>query len=88
MKELFDVFGQLTPHPEVADALSRARSAGINMVTLSVGNSSNVERLFEPADVADLVTRHLSCEDVDRWKPSPEPSLRACRALETDPAAT
>ena len=88
VKELFDAFGQLTPHPEVADALSRARSAGINMVTLSVGNASNVERLFERAGMADLVTRHLSCEDVYRWKPSPEPYLRACRALETDPEAT
>ena len=88
VRELFDAFGELTPHPEVADALSRARSAGIDMVTLSVGNASNVERLFQRAGMADLVTRYLSCEDVQRWKPSPEPYLLACRALETDPAAT
>ena len=88
VRELFDAFGQLTPHPEVADALSRARSAGIDMVTLSVGNASNVELLFQRAGMADLVTRHLSSEDVHRWKPSPEPYLHACRALETDPAAT
>ena len=88
VREFFDAFGQSTPHPEVADALSRARSAGIDMVTLSVGNASNVELLFQRAGMADLVTRHLSCEDVHRWKPSPEPYLLACRALETDPAAT
>ena len=88
MRELFDASGQVTPHPEVADALSRARSAGIDMVTLSVGNASNVKLLFQRAGMADLVTRHLSCEDLHRWKPSPEPSLHACRALETDPAAT
>ena len=88
VRELFDAFGQLTPHAEVADALSRARSAGIDMVTLSVGNASKVELLFQRAGMADLVTRHLSCEDVHRWKPSPEPYLHACRALETDPAAT
>ena len=88
VKELFDAFGQLTPHPEVADALSRARSAGIDMVTLSVGNASNVELLFQRAGMADLVTQHLSCVDLHRWKPSPEPYLHACRALETDPAAT
>ena len=77
VRELFDAFGQLTPHPEVADALSRARSAGIDMVTLSVGNASNVGFLFQRAGMADLVTRHLSCEDVHRWKPSPEPYLLA-----------
>ncbi len=88
VRELFDAFGQLTPHPEVADALARARSTGIDMVTLSVGNASNVERLFERAGMADLVTRHLSCEDVQRWKPSPEPYLHTCRALETDPSTT
>ena len=88
VRELFDAFGQLTPHPEVADALARARSAGMDMVTLSVGNASNVERLFQRAGMADLVTRHLYCEDIQRWKPSPEPYLHACRALETDPAAT
>ena len=75
VRELFDAFGQLMPHPEVADALSRARSAGIDMVTLSVGNASNVERLFQRAGMADLVTRHLSCEDVQRGS-RPEPYLR------------
>ena len=88
VRELLDAFGQSTPHPEVADALSRARSAGIDMVTLSVGNASNVGFLFQRAGMADLVTRPLSGEDVHRWKPSPEPYLHACRALETDPAAT
>ena len=88
VRELFDAFGQLTPHPEVADALSRARSAGIDIVTLSVGNASNVELLFQRASMVNLVIRHLSCEDVNQWKPSPEPYLHACRALETDPAAT
>lgn len=88
VQELFDAFGQLTPHPEVADALTRARSAGIHMVTLSVGNASYVERLFQRAGMADLVKRHLSCEHVHRWKPAPEPYLHACRGLESDPAAT
>ena len=68
--------------------MTRARSDGIDTVTLSVGNASNVERLFQRAGMADLVTRHLSCEEVQRWKPSYEPYLHACRALDTDPAAT
>jgi len=48
----------------------------------------NVERLFDRAGMADLVTRHLSCEDVRRWKPAPEPYLHACRELGRAPEAT
>ena len=81
-------FGQLSPHPEVPAALERLRDRGTPVVTLSVGNARNVEALFERAGMGDLVTRHLSCEDVRVWKPAPEPYLHACRELGTEPEST
>ena len=85
---LMDAFGQLSPHPEVPGALARLRDAGASVMTLSVGSAQNVERLFERAGMADLVSRHLSCEEVRTWKPAPAPYLHACGVLGTDPADT
>lgn len=81
---LIKAFATLQPYPDVEPALRRVQEKGIPMVTLSVGNATNVARLFERAGLADLVDAHLSCEDVRRWKPAPEPYLHACRVLGRD----
>ena len=84
--EILGAFATLEPHPEVREALELLREARIPVATLSVGNAGNVERLFARAGLDDLVTTHLSCEQVGRWKPAPEPYLMACRVLDVDPA--
>jgi len=84
---LMSAFADLQPHPEVAAALKALKSAGARTVTLSVGNAANVERLFEQSGMAGLVDQHLSCDQVNRWKPAPEPYLYACEALNQDPAS-
>lgn len=81
---LIEAFAALEPYPEVEPALRRLQDNGIPMVTLSVGNAANVARLFERSGLAELVDTHLSCEDVRRWKPAPEPYLHACRVLGFD----
>ncbi len=83
---LLSSFADLQPHPDVEPALRALREAGVPVVTLSVGNADNVERLFERAGIAGLVERHLSCETVQRWKPAPEPYLMACQVLNVEPA--
>ncbi len=85
---LLSAFGALEPHPEVRAALTSLRDAGVPVATLSVGNATNVERLFARAGLDDLVTTHLSCEQVGRWKPAPEPYWMACQALGSEPQAT
>ncbi|HEV8023447.1 MAG TPA: haloacid dehalogenase-like hydrolase, partial [Candidatus Nanopelagicales bacterium] len=70
--ELLGAFASLEPHPEVQQALALLRNAHIPVVTLSVGNAANVERLFVRAGLDALVSTHLSCEEVRRWKPAPE----------------
>jgi len=86
--ELLSAFGRLTPHPEVLEALERLQSTGTPVVTLSVGNAANVERLFRNSGMGDLVTRHVSCEAVGKWKPAPEPYLHACQELGATPSET
>ncbi len=79
--ELLAAFGELTPHPEVPEALEALRSSGRSVVTLSVGNAANVEKLFRNSGMSELVTHHLSCEAVQKWKPAPDPYLYACREV-------
>lgn len=79
-------FATLDPHPDVAPALRALRDAGVSVVTLSVGNAANVERLFDRAGLADLVEIHLSCESVQRWKPACEPYQHACEVLDVHPS--
>ncbi len=86
--ELLGAFGALEPHPEVRAALTALRDARVPVATLSVGNATNVERLFARAGLDDLVTTHLSCEQVSRWKPAPEPYRMACQVLESEPHET
>lgn len=83
---LMAAFANLDPHPDVAPALHALRDAEVPVLTLSVGNAANVERLFEKADLADLVDVHLSCEQVQRWKPAREPYLHACEVLDVEPS--
>ena len=78
---LMSAFGALDPHPDVAPALRALRDAGARVVTLSVGNAANVEKLCDRAGLTGLVDAHLSCETVQRWKPAREPYLHACDAL-------
>ncbi len=82
--ELLGAFGALEPHPEVRGALTSLRDARVPVATLTVGNATNVERLFARAGLDDLVTTHLSCEQVSRWKPAPEPYRMACQVLESE----
>ena len=83
---LMTAFASLDPHPDVEPALHALRNAEVPVATLSVGNASNVERLFDRAGLADLVDTHLSCESVQRWKPAREPYLHACEVLDVHPS--
>jgi 2-haloacid dehalogenase len=83
---LMAAFASLDPHPDVAPALRALRNAEVPVVTLSVGNAANVERLFDRAGLTDLVEIHVSCESVQRWKPAREPYLHACDVLDVHPS--
>jgi 2-haloacid dehalogenase len=85
---LMQAFAHLRPHADVEAGLQRLHEAGLRCVTLSVGNATNVEKLFERAGLNEFVQQHLSCEAVSRWKPDPQPYLYACGQLGSPPKET
>lgn len=53
----------------------------LRMATLSNGAAEVAATLLERAGLAELVERRLSVDEVQRWKPAPEPYLYAAREL-------
>lgn len=82
---LLACFAQLDPHPDVELGLRMLAEQDVPVVSLSVGNADNVARLFDRAGLGELVGTHLSCTEVQRWKPAPEPYLHACSTLGVAP---
>ncbi len=80
-KTLMAAFAHLTPHPDVTDGLQVLADAGIPAMTLTVGSAENVARIFDRHGLGDLVSGHLSVDEVHRWKPAAAPYLSGCLAL-------
>lgn len=70
MEAVITGFGELDPHPDVADAVRRLRDAGIRVLTLTNGSAGNTGKLLYRAGVADLVERTVSIDEVEHWKPN------------------
>ena len=80
-----DGFGELDVHPDVEEGLRKLADAGVRMATLTNGAAEVAEKLLERAGLADLVERRLSVDEVQRWKPAPEPYLHAASTLGVPP---
>jgi 2-haloacid dehalogenase len=76
-----DGFGELGVHPDVEEGVRKLADAGVRMATLTNGAAEVAEKLLERAGLADLVERCLSVDEVQRWKPAPEPYRYAAREL-------
>src|SRR5436190_7413129 len=63
----------LPPHPEVPKALSRLKSAGFRMVTLTNSPPAVVDAQMIQANLQEYFERNFSVETVRRYKPAPEP---------------
>ncbi len=64
---------RLPAHPEVPDALSRLRSAGFPLATLTNSSPEMARAQLEHAGILELFGQVLSVEEVRRYKPAPEP---------------
>src|ERR671925_415918 len=62
--------GRPPPHPEVPDALTRLRSAGYPMATLTNSSGKAARMQLDHAGVAGLFDHVLSVEEVGRYKPA------------------
>jgi 2-haloacid dehalogenase len=82
---ILGTMGRLPPHPEVLAALTRLRSAGFPLATLTNSLEKVVRVQLEHAGVAGLFEEVLSVEEVRRFKPAPEPYLMAAERLGVEP---
>lgn len=77
---------ELPAHPEVPDALSRLRSAGFPLATLTNSSPEMARAKLEHAGILDRFDRVFSVQEVRRYKPAPEPYLMAAERLGVDPS--
>jgi 2-haloacid dehalogenase len=77
---------ELPAHPEVHDALSRLRSAGFPLATLTNSPLEMARTQLANAGILDLFDHVLSVEDVRRYKPAPEPYRMAADRLGCSPS--
>lgn len=77
---------ELPAHPEVPDALSRLRSAGFPLATLTNSSPEMARAQLEHAGILALFDHVLSVEEVRRYKPAPEPYHLAAERLGVDPS--
>lgn len=77
---------RLPAHPEVPDALSRLRSAGFPLATLTNSSPEMARAQLEHAGILELFGHVLSVEKVRRYKPAPEPYHMATERLGVGPS--
>jgi 2-haloacid dehalogenase len=76
----------LPAHPEVPGALSRLRSAGFPLATLTNSSQEMARAQLERAGILGHFDEVLSVQEVRCYKPAPEPYRMAALRLGTDPS--
>jgi 2-haloacid dehalogenase len=77
---------KLPAHPEVPGALSRLRSAGFPLATLTNSSPEVVRAQLGHAGILELFDHVLSVEEVRRYKPAPEPYHLAAERFGPSPS--
>ncbi|MEX2659506.1 MAG: haloacid dehalogenase type II [Acidimicrobiales bacterium] len=77
-------FEQLPAHPDVDPALTLLAEAGVTVCALTNGSSDATVALLEASGLQDKVERVLSVDEVQRWKPAPEPYRHGADQLGAD----
>ncbi|HET7929263.1 MAG TPA: haloacid dehalogenase type II [Actinomycetota bacterium] len=76
---------ELPARSEVPDALSRLRSAGFPLATLTNSSHEMVQAQLAHAGILELFDHVLSVDEVRRYKPAPEPYHLAAERLGASP---
>jgi len=71
----------LPPHPDIAPSLERLREAGFRMATLTNSAPAVVEAQISNAGLSDFFEQQISVDEVNAFKPSPEPYRLAASKL-------
>ncbi|MBB1593414.1 haloacid dehalogenase type II [Achromobacter sp. UMC46] len=79
--ELCDAYLQLSPYPEVPEALQRLNSAGLPLAILSNGSVFSIDSVVKSSGLHEKFAHLLSVEAVGVFKPHPRVYALACQAL-------
>lgn len=84
--EIMSGIMEASPHPDAEPAMRAAREAGARVIVLANGDADVARQLLAKWGLTDLVERVISADEVERWKPSPEPYQYAAREMGVEPA--
>ncbi len=81
--DLIEAFGRLPLYPDVAPALDRLRAAEVPAYALTNGSADLARTILKSAGVLDAFVEVLSVDEVNHWKPRPEPYRSLARVAMT-----
>jgi 2-haloacid dehalogenase len=78
---IVDGFSELPPHADVRPALERARAGTLRVAFLTNTSEQLTRKVFDRANLLDLVDWVVSGDQVEHYKPAREVYLHAARVL-------
>ena len=84
-KAITSQMGELPAFAEVPEALRQLRGGGFRLAALTNGARSSAKAQLEHAGIADAFEAVFSTDDVERFKPAPEPYLHVAKQLGVKP---
>lgn len=72
-EEALELFAQLDPYPDAAEALDALEAAGLRSVTLTNGSAENTRALLERAGLLERFAEVRTVAEVGVYKPAPQP---------------
>jgi 2-haloacid dehalogenase len=84
-ERVLGAFRRLDAHPDARPALGRLAGSGLPIVALTNGTAATTKALLERNGLDELVTRVISIDEVQTWKPAPAPYLHAASVLGVEP---
>lgn len=83
--ELLERMTTLPPHPDAMPALGRLREGGLRLAALTNGTLRSAKAQLKHAGLDEFFEEILSADEVERFKPAPEPYRMAAERLEVKP---
>ena len=84
-REALEPMLTLAPHRDVIDGLTRLKSAGFRLATLTNSPEKTLHSQLQHAGLANLFERHLSVESVGKYKPHADVYRWASEQMAVDP---
>lgn len=79
---------KLPPHPDIIENLNRLQSAGFRLATLTNSSKDMLADQLSHAGIDHFFELQLSVDEVERFKPAPEPYHMAAKRMKVKPEET